>query len=114
MVTPFFGVIAICGFFALMVIIVCILEWGKKETVINEGSAQKPNNQRTRAVRTSNGSYMFYPAAASTLPISDSDNHRHHHAGYHHGGHHGGGGCGGGHHGGGGGGCGGGGDGGGS
>ncbi|EFH68022.1 hypothetical protein ARALYDRAFT_314676 [Arabidopsis lyrata subsp. lyrata] len=91
------------GFFVLMGILVCILESGKKETVTNYGgSAQKPNNQRTRAVRTSNGGYMFYPAAASLPTLSY--NHRHHHAGGHHGGHHGGGGCGGGgHHGGGGG-----------
>lgn len=82
------------GFLVFVAIMVCLLE--KKEIVPN-GPAQKPNNQRTRAVRTINGGYMFYPAAASLPTLSDSDQ-RHHHAGYHHGGHHGGGGCGGGGH----------------
>ncbi|XP_023644559.1 glycine-rich protein DC9.1-like [Capsella rubella] len=107
METSTYVIIGCGGFIILYTAVSCLLASREKETNTDEPS-QNANNQRTGAVRTSDGGFMLYPAAASLPTLSGSDNNRHHHAGYHHGGHHngghhsGGGFSGGGHHGGGG------------
>ncbi|CAH8255551.1 unnamed protein product [Arabidopsis lyrata] len=69
----------------------------EEEDTVTNGPAEKPNNQRSRAVTSNGGDFMIYPAAASLPTVSNSG---------HQSGHHGRGGCG--HHGDRGGGCGGG------